>query len=806
MFRDTLSGKKQNRLLICLMCVALFVGYAPYLLFEFGFHNDFAIWEYPHKLCCSSFVETQHLIKIGRFIQAYLQGFFLMFFDKPSEFVYGRVLSIIFYIWTAFLLFKIMQQFSIRPPAAAIISLLCMLLPPAQINVGWLANFVPGAFNSAIVLTAAYIFSSGRADNNWSVLRTVGSGMLLVASLFIYPPTIGFFLLPALLCICCKTADWVDDLTFTFRVVVIYLLCCFVYFIAHRTYLALMGLTFNSGELYEFDVSAKIVQNISGFIIDIMPSFLNLFFASDNATVALVVGGLLFFSLNKLFKIPTQYLPGQLSPLLGKVVFGALLLLIFGLVNMPGLVGSGGPPQFFRAWHPGMVSLLIIIMIPLLQFKNARLQNVILVVSLSVALCSTFINSHLIASTLSSQLKFAEKQFATQFEPNRYRYILVEARPPKHKFSLGGWGEFGFIHVLSSGVLGYILQVSQNEPLIYGSKKLEWIVADEKNSNLVLERSLLHPGLPDKIGVAYEQLSDRRYSILFDKNQYSGIPISGESVEVEVEFPTPQRVACYSLTFQSSDEMNFLMPKHNFFGRAENIKSIAREAFQSRQPHMSGVKKKYTVSSSKEEFLGVKIVIPAQDVATGLRFTEIELFSELAECQQNKLETAFNEQELKTIASVTHPSDSKQTLNIAGLVEEIEISDPPFRLQRAFDDIYYTFWETSIRGRPGFIFKPMEEKKMRCYAFKSGQDNAHARMPKSWDVFGKINASSTWKRIDSVIAESPWGDTETRVYRISDPRTYEFFKIEFHESQNDNYLRLYEIKFSDMTDCSQLYP
>lgn len=806
MLKESLTGGKQNRWLICLICVALSVGYLPYLLFEFGFHNDFAIWEYPHKNCCSAFVETQHLIKIGRFLQAYLQSFFFMFFDEPNEFVYGRVLSLVFYVLSACLLFKIMTQFSIRPTVAATISLLCMFLPPAQINVGWVANFIPGAFNSAIVLTAACIFSSGRLEKNWSVLRAVVSGTLLVVSLFIYPPTIGFFLLPALLCICCKANNWLNDLIFAFRNVVIYVLCCFVYFIAHKTYLAFMGLKFNSGELYEFSVTAKIYNNINSFIIDIIPSFLNLFFASDNTTVALVVCGLLFFSLLKLFKNLTPYLPGHVSPVLGKFVVGVLMLLLFGLINMPGLVGSGGPPQFFRAWHPGMASLLIIIMLPLAHFEKVRLQNMILVLSLSVALCLTLLNSHSIASTLSSQLKFAERQFATQFEPNRYRYILTEARPPKHPFFLAGWGEFGFIHILSLGVLNYILQVSHNEPLIYGSKKLEWIVADEKSSNLVLERSLLLPGLPGKIGVAYKQLSDSRYSILFDKNQYSGIPIAGESVEIGVEFSTPQTVACYSLTFQSSDGTNFLLPKHNFSGRAENVKSVASEAFQSYQPYMSGVKKKFKVNSSKEQFLGVKIVVPAQDLTTELRFTEIELFSELTECQDNKLEKALNEQELKTIAGITLPSDSKQTLNIAGLVEEIEISDPPFRLQRAFDDIYYTFWETSIRGKPGFIFKPMKKKKISCYAFKSGQDQAHSRMPKAWDVFGKTNVSSPWERIDRVIAESPWGDAETREYKIREPAVYEFFKIEFRKSQNDDYLRLYEIKFSDEADCSQLYP
>ena len=38
--------------------IVLLVSYAPYLLFNFGFHNDFAVWEYPNKSCCLGFIET----------------------------------------------------------------------------------------------------------------------------------------------------------------------------------------------------------------------------------------------------------------------------------------------------------------------------------------------------------------------------------------------------------------------------------------------------------------------------------------------------------------------------------------------------------------------------------------------------------------------------------------------------------------------------------------------------------------------------------------------------------------------------
>ena len=90
------------------------------------------------------------------------------------------------------------------------------------------------------------------------------------------------------------------------------------------------------------------------------------------------------------------------------------------------------------------------------------------------------INSYTVASTLASQLQNSESQYASQLRKDRWRYIVVEARPPLDWRGLRGWGEFKFIHVLTIGNLNYILHKLTGDPVAYNSKKLEWIVADKK--------------------------------------------------------------------------------------------------------------------------------------------------------------------------------------------------------------------------------------------------------------------------------------------------------------------------------------
>src|SRR5947207_11115018 len=61
-------------------------------------------------------------------------------------------------------------------------------------------------------------------------------------------------------------------------------------------------------------------------------------------------------------------------------------------------------------------------------------------------------------------------------------------------------------------------------------------------------------------------------------------------------------------------------------------------------------------------------------------------------------------------------------VTLAGTVSESGLSDPPFRLQRAFDNIYYTFWETYPSFPINVDVRFFTELPVRCYAFAAGDD------------------------------------------------------------------------------------
>ena len=107
--------------LIAPLFILLFI-YKSNVTEDFGFHNDLAIWAGGDK-CCLQFVEATHLINIGRFIQAYLQGILIYLLDDISDFKYARLLSIIHQYINYLLLYKILRNVKFTLPEASVLSL-----------------------------------------------------------------------------------------------------------------------------------------------------------------------------------------------------------------------------------------------------------------------------------------------------------------------------------------------------------------------------------------------------------------------------------------------------------------------------------------------------------------------------------------------------------------------------------------------------------------------------------------------------------------------------------------------------------
>ena len=164
--------------LIAPLLILLFI-YKSNVTEDFGFHNDFAIWAGGDK-CCLQFVEANHLINIGRFIQAYLQGILIYFLDDISDLKYARLLSIIHQYINYLLLYKILRKVKFSLPEASVLSVSAFLLIPSFINLSWVTNYIPGIFNLSVVLISALFYFE--AQNNRFNLRNIN---LLLSFIFL---------------------------------------------------------------------------------------------------------------------------------------------------------------------------------------------------------------------------------------------------------------------------------------------------------------------------------------------------------------------------------------------------------------------------------------------------------------------------------------------------------------------------------------------------------------------------------------------------------------------------------------------
>ena len=340
----------------------------------------------------------------------------------------------------------------------------------------------------------------------------------------------------------------------------------------------LAGVSFHHGELYSFNLSVNFFQNVSEFLSDILPPILNLFTGSGNGLIALLFGLLCLGTLARLKNQLIDYSFFRFEGVRKFLGFAPIfaLLIAFALTTAPGLVGSGGPPTFFRAWHPSMAIIVVVLIAGLNSLGKKRFINSGCYLFLIAGVMFAVINSYTVASTLASQLQNSESQYASQLRKDRWRYIVVEARPPLDWRGLRGWGVFKFIHVLTIGILNYILHKLTGDPVAYNSKKLEWIVADKKNSKVLLEKNILDGAIPGKVRVASSQVFDKRHVLLFDSNQHSGFQLGDEPQKVRVSFSKPEKVICYSITFRSEDRTNFRIPKHKFQAESPSVATIIK--------------------------------------------------------------------------------------------------------------------------------------------------------------------------------------------------------------------------------------
>jgi len=783
--------------------VLLYLSFSPYLFFDFAFHNDFEIWTYDNKACCSGFTETQHLISIGRFLQAYLQGMYLWFFTDLESLAIGRAFGIAFACIGAILLSSAGRKNGMGALSSAAFGATVFMLPPAQVNLGWITNFVPGLFNAVLVLYAASIFpdlQSILSTDKSAQMRLGACAILLLATLFIYPPTIGFFLLPLMIRIMysgfAKREDWLHA-AYAF---IFFMLICTGYFLMHRfVFMKMFGITFQPTEFYRFDLAMELRENFTKFFFEIVPVMLNLW---NPAPLPVIAASVLF-----LIATPAAvvfYQDCRTSPLRAVLPRSTgitlVLLLLFLAINTPGLLAIGRPPSFYRAWHPGMASVLLLLFHGV-EFVSQRVVKKCIIVAFLLTGCFfSFDSSMHLATTLSKQFEYAVAQIGAQFSPpDRDRYILIEKRQNSLLFGRPRWGELGFVHILSRGHGSYILKQYFDYGIV---PSIESIVVKQNSNSVLLEPELLEkssqlfPRSPaDPLNKPFDRAFDFRADTFFEQ---SGLGLT----VVDSVGTRPASIACYKI-HAGVDGSPSRAPRSWRFTGSNDGNAWAVLDSQSNQTAWHAGESRLFRPVQAGSYKHYRLEVDSSNQPGIVRISEMQLFTRISACQDHKL--AQKERvDPSLLKSLTSMPDA-MSVELAGIAVESGLSDPPFRLQRALDNIYYTFWETPGLFPIDVDIRFFESRKIQCYALQAGDDKTHDRMPRSWKFMGS-NDGNNWNVLDIRDGELNWTDSSRRIYSVAAPGSYRSYRIEFLAINGGSHLRLYEMALSEDRECTHTIP
>ena len=173
----------------------IILAYAPILGSEFGYHNDYRIWEYEAQDCCLGFLETRHLIGIGRPLLAFLLNIHFMFISSMAALHISQLLAITSIGIMATLCFLYFQrEINISRLGAALLALLMFTLPSMAINSFWVANFTSEIIPLFFAFFAYAVLQKQTSNTYYRVFIIGSAAFLLYVDLLIYPPTTFFFL------------------------------------------------------------------------------------------------------------------------------------------------------------------------------------------------------------------------------------------------------------------------------------------------------------------------------------------------------------------------------------------------------------------------------------------------------------------------------------------------------------------------------------------------------------------------------------------------------------------------------------
>lgn len=359
--------------LIVFCAVVLF--FMPIFGHQFGYINDYTIFEYDNHLCCFGFPETTQIIAIGRPLQALLLNIQLLFVGDIQSLQLMR-LFFVFMIGTAATLFFLYVQsnLNIGRYSAALLAVLTFTLPSMVINSFWVTQSIPGIVPLFLVLFAHFWMQKRNSSDHNKTFVIVGVFSLIFCSLLIYPPATFFFLTLTFIKFVFGPKDIIRaKLADISAEVMILLAACIVYFLSIKYVLKPILLMSNFGELdfqrhynnidtansaYKFSLSFDLVSKITR-IHDLFVMDFSAWFPQLPMSLIIPVG-LVFILILTWASLRTPYLKQIKTS--SKIVLGlALSGLIPCLAAIPVLVGQGDYPILYRVIFASMATIPVAI-------------------------------------------------------------------------------------------------------------------------------------------------------------------------------------------------------------------------------------------------------------------------------------------------------------------------------------------------------------------------------------------------------------------------------------------------------------
>lgn len=184
---------------IKIFCLALAVFaltifmYSSIFSHQFGYHNDYRIWEYNAQKNFFGYPETRHLIGVGRPILAILFSIHMRLVNDMYALHVSQIISVISICFLATLYYLYLQRkLDINYFSAALLSVLTFTLPSIAINSFWITNFTSEIIPLYIAFFA-YILLEQQANTTKMARLIIAVGLLLFLNLLIYPPATFFF-------------------------------------------------------------------------------------------------------------------------------------------------------------------------------------------------------------------------------------------------------------------------------------------------------------------------------------------------------------------------------------------------------------------------------------------------------------------------------------------------------------------------------------------------------------------------------------------------------------------------------------